>query len=204
MKEFLSTKPPFINYNKSVLLQSLSPNITDPLTNALFPLKNIESMRISNNSSDSINDDDLGTLFDQSFMHFTEKYTEEPYNYTADTLNSVLHNQCKLSEQLNSLSSIYLMLENDLMHSFCEALFEQMDANEPWFDERMMSSTFSEACETSGYNETVYIKLKNAVAEDGVFRSPTAASYLELIDFIVEVCEKIYFIDHLCTKLILV
>lgn len=187
MKEFLATKPSFINYSKNLLLQSSSSNL-NPLTSVLFPLKDIQDLNLFDENNDAA--DDLGILFDQSFTQFTEKYTEKPYNYTANTLNNVLHKQCKLSEQLSSLSSIYLMLENDLMHSFCEAVFEQMDANEPWFDERMMSSTFSEACETSGYNEIVYIKLKEIVAEDGVFRSSTAASYLELIDFIVEVCKN--------------
>lgn len=131
--------------------------------------------------------EDEGTLFHQNFIEFTEKYIQDPYHNTANTLNNVLHKNCRLSEQLKSLASIYLMLENDLMHSFCYALFKQMDNHEPWFDKRILNSTFLEACRLSGYDEIVYIQI---VQPDETNSPKTLASYLDLIEFKVEVKRK--------------
>lgn len=189
MRGSLAMKPSFITNNKDDYQLSVVTGV-NPFVTSLFPLKRFA---IKKQGPDTIvnrvKDDDIGSLFDQCFISFLERYTEQPYKQTADILNNVLRKQCGLFEQLGSLSSIYLMLENDLMHSFCEALFQQMDADEPWFDERMMSNTFSEACETSGYDEIVYIKLKDAT-ETMELRSANKASFLELIDFKVEVSDK--------------
>lgn len=186
MSESLAIKPSFITSNKNNYKLSAVTGV-DPFVTSLFPLKSFtikeQNSAINGNRED---DDNVGSLFDQCFISFIDMYTEQPYKQIADVLNNVLRKQCGLFEQLDSLSSIYLMLENDLMHSFCEALFQQMDADEPWFDERMMSNTFSEACETSGYDEIVYIKLRGA-AENMELRSANKASFLELIDFKVEI-----------------
>lgn len=179
MNNFLAIKPPFITYNKNSR-QTRSGEIGS-LTGALFPMKKHQKQQIQ---TDSMQVNDFGSLFDQNFIQFIDKYIQEPYRITADTLNKVLHTNCRLPEQLKSLASIYLMLENDLMHSFCEVLFRQMDDNELWFDKRMLNSTFSEACETSGYDETVYIQVENSNLSNN---SRVVASYLELISFKVEV-----------------
>lgn len=178
MNDFLAIKPPFITYNKTPR-QTRTDDIGS-LTMALFPMKKHHSRPVE----PIVFVDDFGSLFDQNFIQFIDKYTQEPYINTADTLNKVLHANCRLSEQLKSLASIYLMLENDLMHSFCEVLFKQIDDNELWFDKHMLNSTFSEACEISGYDETVYIQVEKI---DDINQSNTVASFLELISFKVEV-----------------
>lgn len=188
MAEFLTMKPSFITNSRNDFQLSAAV-ILDPFVTSLFPLQGITITEQNNDSLRNSEDDDMGSLFDQNFISLIEKYTELPYKQTANILNNVLREHCGLYNQLSSLSSIYLMLENDLMHTFCEALFQQMDADEPWFDERMMSNTFSEACETSGYNEIIYIKFKDA-AENIAHKSATKASFLELIDFKVEVRGK--------------
>lgn len=160
----------------------------DLLTSALFPLAANSTKRSQQQLQIESKHDianDIGSLFDQDFMRCSEAYIEEPYNKAADTLNNMLHNSCGLRQQLESLASIYLMLENDLMHSFCEALYIQLDNNETWFDARILNRTFAESSEVSGYNETVYIELETN--ESIISKSGTQASYLEMIQFNVEV-----------------
>lgn len=160
----------------------------DLLTSALFPLTASSTKRSQQQLKTEHEQEiagDIGSLFDQDFIRCLEAYIEEPYNKAADTLNNMLHNNCGLKQQLESLASIYLMLENDLMHSFCEALYTQFDNNETWFDTRILNRTFSESSEVSGYNETVYIELETN--ENNISQSETTASYLEMIQFNVDV-----------------
>ncbi|KAI8056450.1 Spc98 family-domain-containing protein [Thamnidium elegans] len=177
MSNFLTMKSPFIIYNK---IDPVNHNISS-FNSILFPTDQCQSESVEIYQPII---DDVGSLFDQNFKQFIEKYIQEPYRNTADTLNNVLHKDSRLPEQLKSLASIYLMLENDLMHSFCQVLFKQMDDNEPWFDKRMLNSTFSEACKLSGYDEIVYIQLGQREESN---RQRTSASYLDLIEFKVEI-----------------
>lgn len=126
---------------------------------------------------------DMGSLLNQDITDCTEVYIEQPYDKAADTLNNVLHQGCGLTQQLESLASIYLMLENDLMHSFCEALYAQMDNKQTWCDPRILNRTFAESSKVSGYDETVYIDL----ASNQSPAATTQASYLETIQFNVKV-----------------
>lgn len=182
MSNFLTMKPPFITYNK---INPVNRNISS-FNSILFPTDQCQSESVE---IDQPIIDDVGSLFDQNFKQFIEKYIQEPYHITAGTLNNMLHKNSRLPEQLKSLASIYLMLENDLMHSFCQVLFKQMDDNEPWFDKRMLNGTFSEACKLSGYDEIVYIQLGHRESS----RRRTSASYLDLIEFKVEVMSEIHY-----------
>lgn len=183
MSNFLTMKPPFITYNK---IDPVNRNINS-FNSILFPTNQCQSESVE---IDQPIIDDVGSLFDQNFKQFIEKYIQEPYRITADMLNNVLHKNSRLPEQLKSLASIYLMLENDLMHSFCQVLFKQMDGNEPWFDKRMLNGTFSEACKLSGYDEIVYIQLGHREESN---RLRTSASYLDLIELKVEVMSEIHY-----------
>jgi gamma-tubulin complex component 5 len=189
MKSFLVIKPPFITYTKKEAPRRQQMNTGDIFGSTFFPMTNLHNYRQQHQEQepDALIEDDLGSLFDQNFKQFIEKYIQEPYRNTADTLTNVLHKNCRLPEQLKSLASIYLMLENDLMHSLCEVLFTQMDNNENWFDKRILNSTFAEACETSGYDEIIYMELKERNNQEFNNKPVTAASYLELIDFKVQV-----------------
>ncbi|KAG1064489.1 hypothetical protein G6F42_026994 [Rhizopus arrhizus] len=140
---------------------------------------------------------DMGSLLDQDVMSCSEAYIEEPYNKAADTLNNVLHQGCGLTQQLESLASIYLMLENDLMHSFCEALYAQMDNKETWCDSRILNRTFAESSKVSGYDETVYIDLEPNQSPV-TSNTTTQASYLETIHFNVKVAIFCVYVQPQC------
>lgn len=188
MSQFLTLKPPFIPYTRKKAHPSNGNSSKDTLIAALFPMKNMNRPQQAQEQAESnALTDYFGSLFDQSFTQFIEKYIEEPYRNTAGTLTRVLQTNCRLPEQLKSLASIYLMLENDLMHSFCEVLFLQMDNSESWFDKRLLNSTFAEACEASGYDEVVYIELQVGRNGHDSVRPATRASFLELVNFKVQV-----------------
>ncbi|ORE02434.1 hypothetical protein BCV72DRAFT_265192 [Rhizopus microsporus var. microsporus] len=186
LQNFLPKKQPFISPIDNSF-QGSTPKRTDVLAQNLFPM--IEATRkLSSNTlfadhQDQISND-AGCLFDQNFIQCVEKYIEQPYASTAERLNSVLHKHCCLQSQLDSLATVYLMLENDLMHSFCEIIFTQMDKNEYWFDQRILNSVFIEACKSSGYDETVYIETRKIKASTEI---NTMASMLELIDFKIQI-----------------
>jgi hypothetical protein len=97
----------------------------DAFTRALFPLLG-PSPTINKIEDKRMEPSTIGVLFDQVFIQAVEKYIEKPYHQVANHLNKVLHQECALDQQLKTLASVYLMLENDLMHSFCEALFIQV------------------------------------------------------------------------------
>jgi gamma-tubulin complex component 5 len=189
ISRFLAVKPPFIKFTGKITqpLHS-SPPAYDLFTSACIPLATEAKTDVEQTATSTY---DFGSLFDQNFFRCSEAYIEEPYKKTADKLNNTLHRDCGLSRQLESLAAIYLMLENDLMHSFCEALFIHIDNNEPWFDQRVLNQTFTEACETSGYNEAVYIQVRQRRG-DNTSSPTTIAKYLEDIEVKMEVDTTLY------------
>ncbi|CEP12196.1 hypothetical protein [Parasitella parasitica] len=185
--DYVCVKPPFIKPVK-MQDQQVSPVAEyDLLMSALFSLNANLAIRSQQQQQHREQDStyDYGSLFDLDLMRCSEAYIEEPYNKAASTLNTTLHQSCGLNRQLESLASIYLMLENDLMHSFCEALYTQLDNNETWFDSRILNRTFTESSEVSGYDETVYIELESV--DSTMSKLNNQASYLELIQFNVEI-----------------
>lgn len=199
LQDLLSKKQPFISPIDNSFQETTSKG-TDVLAQNLFPMieatRNPDSNTLFVDHQDQISND-TGCLFDQNFIQCVEKYIEQPYTSIAERLNSVLHKHCGLQSQLDSLATVYLMLENDLMHSFCETIFMQMDKNEYWFDQRILNGVFVEACKSSGYDETVYIETKKIKASSEI---NTMASMLELIDFKIQVKKKKKTNKHLKRK----
>lgn len=177
MKEDLPTKTPFI---QPIRQETVIHVKKDSYTHSLFPLT---KPRDTTPVTEMIEESNIGSLFDQQFIESLDTYIREPYQVIASDLNKVLHQHCGLKEQLQSLASLYLMLENDLMHSFCEAIFSKIDQNKPWFDQRILNQTFTEACKTSGYHELVFIETRDIRTSEPM----SSASYLEYIRFNVEV-----------------
>ena len=70
--------------------------------------------------------DQVPFLFDQSIIRCLNKYITEPYQQATYHLNRTLRNYGLLENCLLSISSIYLMLDTNLMHVFCEALFTEV------------------------------------------------------------------------------
>ena len=70
--------------------------------------------------------DQVPFLFDQSIIRCLDKYITEPYQQATYHLNRTLRNEGLLENCLLSISSIYLMLDTNLMHVFCEALFTEV------------------------------------------------------------------------------
>ncbi|KAG1642611.1 hypothetical protein G6F44_004657 [Rhizopus delemar] len=182
MKTFLPIKQPFIDaVGKGPQEESVRKSydiFTQSLFSMTYPSK--QSVHEDVNEARSSIDDD-GSLFDQSFIQCIEYYVQAPYMNIAHKLNIVLHKHCGLLVQLKSLASIYLMLENDMMHSFCEAIFIQMDNKEHWFDQRSLNGTFIETCETNGYSETVHIEMERPIS------TRTMVSIVELVQFKVSI-----------------
>ncbi|RCH82344.1 Gamma-tubulin complex component 5, partial [Rhizopus stolonifer] len=173
MHQFIPTKSFFI---QPVSTQRQSEPVSS-LVAAFFPLVTFNT---PSREPDTI--DNMNLLFDQSFLSCLETYIDIPYTEAAKALDVLLYEKCQLLDQMVSLFSIYFMLENDLMHSFCEALFRQMDQKEFWLNPRLLNQTFANACETSGYDEIVYIGIRESA--EGLV---TQASSLELLEFKVEI-----------------
>ncbi|KAI8386940.1 Spc98 family-domain-containing protein [Blakeslea trispora] len=185
MKQFIPTRS-FFAPSTSFKLPTKSKCTAQPMSSGFMPLvalKQSKAKQIPEPSQDDLCNS-LDRLFDQCFYSCLEAYINEPYSRAAQTLNQVLHLDCQLLNQLTSLSSIYLMFENDLMHAFCEALFFQMDHGTKWFDQRILNRTFADACKTGGYDETVYLGIKT---DDSSKEGVSHAAYLEWIEFKVEV-----------------
>ncbi|KAI8380436.1 Spc98 family-domain-containing protein [Choanephora cucurbitarum] len=185
MKQFVPKKT-FFTSSASFDLPDKSTRTFQPMLNAFMPL-----VGSSRNQDKQVHDlpqenscNNLNQLFDQCLHACLEAYIEMPYAKAAQTLNQVLHLDCQLLNQLTSLSSIFLMLENDLMHTFCESLFFQIDHGAKWFDSRILNRTFTDACENSGYDEVVYLGIKQ---DDVSKEALTHAAYLEWIEFKVEI-----------------
>ncbi|KAJ8659150.1 hypothetical protein O0I10_005189 [Lichtheimia ornata] len=66
-------------------------------------------------------------LFDQAILQSLDDYIAEPYLHATQKLRVVLYESCSLISHLRRIASIYLMLEDELMHIFCETLFQKMD-----------------------------------------------------------------------------
>ncbi|KAF1798272.1 Spc98 family-domain-containing protein [Mucor lusitanicus] len=188
MQEHVCVKPAFIKPVKlSTPQATTSPVEFDLVTSALFPIQANSTRRDQQPLQEQPQASDMGSLLDQDIIKCIDAYIEQPYNKAADTLNNVLHQGCGLTQQLQSLASIYLMLENDLMHSFCEALYAQMDNRETWCDSRILNRTFAESSKVSGYDETVYIDLASDPSPVTTSKSTTQAAYLEMIQFNVKI-----------------
>ncbi|KAI9472221.1 MAG: Spc98 family-domain-containing protein [Benjaminiella poitrasii] len=156
------------------------------ITSVLFPLLRNDHQQLERPEQSLEYNDCIGSLlFDQHFKHHLEtRYLGEPYSSTADTLNDVLHKKCELMQQLGFLASVYLMLENDLMHSFCEALFLHMDNDDAWLDPRVLNSAFINVCKTNGYDEVAQITVKEKMVHNDI---PIISSFLDLIEFKVKI-----------------
>ncbi|KAI8879160.1 hypothetical protein K501DRAFT_257290 [Backusella circina FSU 941] len=152
----------------------------DALTRALFPLLNPSMNKTKDKNMEPST---IGLLFDQVFIQAVEEYIEKPYHQVANHLNKVLHQECALDQQLKTLASVYLLLGNDLMHSFCESLFIQMDKNANWFGEIILNRIYLEASELSGYKDIVYIHIDDENSSE----AKNMTSCLSLIRFNVQI-----------------
>lgn len=160
----------------------------DIFTQSLLSMVNTSKKPAPQDVSRSISSHDV-LLFDQNFIQCIERYIQKPYMNTANRLNTALHNNCGLSAQLRLLASVYLMLENDMMHSFCEMIFAQIDNKENWFEKRSLNGTFVEACESNGYDESVCIDMESIHPRNQPTKgiSETMASVLQFISFKISV-----------------
>jgi hypothetical protein len=69
---------------------------------------------------------DLSSLFDYEFEDCLRLYIDDLHNVSAKTLLHTLRQDACIPDHLQSLANIYLMLDNDLMHTFCETIFIQV------------------------------------------------------------------------------
>lgn len=67
-------------------------------------------------------------LFHQAMTQRLENYVVRPHAQLTGHLKRMLVDHCGLFDHLRSISTLYLMLESDLMHNFCESLFHEASA----------------------------------------------------------------------------
>ncbi|KAI9246717.1 Spc98 family-domain-containing protein [Phascolomyces articulosus] len=89
--------------------------------------------------------DEVPFLFDQSLVRCLDKYITQPYKQTTHHLNRALRNNGLLENCLLSIASIYMMLDTNLMHVFCESLFIEMDINHGAVTEDAVQKLFMDA-----------------------------------------------------------
>ncbi|KAF7731681.1 Gamma-tubulin complex component 5 [Apophysomyces ossiformis] len=119
-----------------------------------------------------------GILFQQAMIRCTETYIDFPYETSCYEMNQILQNNCGLSQHLLSLASVYLMLEGDCMHSFCEALFAHMDQKMLW-QRGELQKMFVDACSQSLMDDQIQVRI-NVPQE---IASTSIASGLDYIVF---------------------
>lgn len=73
-------------------------------------------------------------LFDQAILQSLDDYIAEPYLHATQKLRVVLYESCSLISHLRRIASIYLMLEDELMHIFCETLFQKVSTKAAFND----------------------------------------------------------------------
>ncbi|KAI8985160.1 Spc98 family-domain-containing protein [Pilobolus umbonatus] len=197
---YLLSTQPFVHFKRSRPNQGIHSN--DIFTNTIFPLLKSQDDSMTNAINSTNESREPGGYLDQMFNECIEHYIIEHYKMTAMSLNDILHRHCQLLEQLKFISSIYLMLENDLMHSFSEAIFINMDQQLSWFNERNLNMLFTEVCHTIGYNDTVYMKIAKENTNVSRDCSINSSSFLEAIRINVKIPWPLnYFIgEELCEE----
>lgn len=97
-----------------------------PFLQAGFPLLNNNQHIIQTSSSTNTTTTTTPYLFDQAILQSLDDYIAEPYLHATQKLRVVLYESCSLISHLRRIASIYLMLEDELMHVFCETLFQKV------------------------------------------------------------------------------
>jgi gamma-tubulin complex component 5 len=101
---------------------------------------------VANDSSNPSTDIQMQDLFRHSFAVILEAYVEPQYKHLATLLMISLNKEAHLRRHLQSLASVFLMIEGDVMNRFAESVFIRMDEGKPWYDDRTINALFLEAC----------------------------------------------------------
>lgn len=122
--------------NKSAILESAqtidtpfvnpSPGLNNPFIRFGAPCLDQRQDIISPPIITKGNRPELSSLFDYEFEDCLRLYIDDLHNVSAKTLLHTLRQDACIPNHLQSLANIYLMLDNDLMHTFCETIFIQV------------------------------------------------------------------------------
>ncbi|CAO3609462.1 unnamed protein product [Cunninghamella blakesleeana] len=200
----IKSQMPFISDCKNkdaILADSTMKDIDDGTVNSFieFGVPKINTQQ-SYKSVVTIQDYFMNTLFNHDFEECLEQYIKKPYEDSATLLISVLQKNNGLFHHLEILTIIYFMLESNLMHSFCETIFIQMDKKENWYDRIFLNQAFNDSCKlmnSQSYMEsmkTIDIKMKldkndlnqpRKTSFPAGFKAITTATYLDqlIIDY---------------------
>ncbi|ORZ21692.1 Spc98 family-domain-containing protein [Absidia repens] len=166
---------------------------------ALNQQRNIFALTTNTKKIDQQSSDFL-SLFEYELNDCLQLYIDDLYDFSAHTLLSTLQRHASISDHLYSLSNIYLMLDTDLMHSFCETLFIQMDKKDRWYDRSFINQAFVDACQISDsqkYMTLVDIKMQtdktdlNQSRKTSLprgYKALTTATYLNQIRIDYQIC----------------
>ncbi|KAI8092569.1 Spc98 family-domain-containing protein [Halteromyces radiatus] len=92
-------------------------------------------------------------LFEYQLEECLQMYIDSPYQEATKTLLNALQQHETTTFHLGALSTIFLMQNNDLMHTFCEIIFVQMDMKQPWCDHGYINQAFIDACRLTQYKQ---------------------------------------------------
>ncbi|RUS21658.1 hypothetical protein BC937DRAFT_91930 [Endogone sp. FLAS-F59071] len=86
------------------------------------------------------------SLYHQEFDERLDNYVRPQYESAGRLLAHILKGRCDLTYHFRALAGIYLMLEGDLMHRFCQMVFRKIDKRQAWYDSQALNGLFMEAC----------------------------------------------------------
>ncbi|RUS27517.1 Spc98 family-domain-containing protein [Jimgerdemannia flammicorona] len=89
---------------------------------------------------------DAFSLYHHEVNEHLDNYVRPQYESAGRLLANVLMSRCDLAYHFRALAGIYLMLEGDLMHRFCQMVFHKMDKRQAWYDSQTLNGLFMEAC----------------------------------------------------------
>ncbi|CAO3626035.1 unnamed protein product [Cunninghamella echinulata] len=196
----------FINEHKNtntILAESTIKDIHDD-TDSSFIIFGVPKIK-TQHSYGSINEKEKhssNTLFNYDFDECLQQYIKKPYEDSTSRLIAVLQKNKGFSYHLEILTVIYFMLESNLMHSFCEAIFIQMDKKQHWYDRVFLNQAFSDACKLINSQQhmlstrTINIKMKLDKDDLNIprkttfpagFKAISTASYLDQLTIDYEI-----------------
>ncbi|KAI9496943.1 Spc98 family-domain-containing protein [Zychaea mexicana] len=165
----------------------------------------------NNNNKDGI--DEVPFLFDQSLTRCLDKYLTYPYQQATGHLNGALRSHGLLNECLVAIASIYLMLDTNLMHVFCESLFSEMDINNP-LTQDAIDKLFMDAKLTVEWNlpgsSTSYLKFEQQLdflsqirfeyhipwPINNFIKESTLTQYSTIVTFLLQLKRAKYLLDR--------
>lgn len=118
--------------SKRQSVRLVHPAITPPTLESVMSMAR-ESGREIDDTESHKDTHRLGfSLYHQEFDERLDNYVRPQYESAGRLLAHVLKGRCDLTYHFRALAGIYLMLEGDLMHRFCQMVFRKVKFHFPY------------------------------------------------------------------------